>query len=144
MKPCWNILMLCLGIFFTQKINAQERPPLSAKEVLEILKHFPISKIVTEVENLKTDLKNCELTNARIIKTLDSTTIISTKNTASFKQSLNLAKMETDSLRKSSIQQEKLAINIQTNVKKVFIPPWLKTVLLIGGTATVTYFGTKK
>lgn len=144
MKALWNIFMLFLGIFFAQNSQAQERPPLSAKEALEILKHFPIGKIITEVENLKTDLKNCELTNVKIIKTLDSTTTILSKNTSSFKQSLNLAKMETDSLRMSSIQQEKIAIGIQANVKKVFIPPWLKTVLTIGGTATFTYFATKK
>lgn len=140
-----NILIIILGILFTQFSQAQELTPKAAKLLATgDLRIFPATQILNVIESLQSDLKNCEATNAKIITNERNLNKKLTWQLSETQQLLSRAETRADSLSHTVGVIHTNSVSAKKDVKTL---GWLKYVDRFGtiaGAAFLGYLITKK
>ena len=117
-----------------------------AQTPADILRNFPAKELLQTINNLQTDLKNCEQTNAKIIQEQAITNDKLTRTLNLTQNNLMYQLTRADSLSNRFNQIQLLSKAATKDIKKAKV--WLfidkfKIPIAVGGTAFTTYFITK-
>jgi hypothetical protein len=139
-------IITIIGLLTPWSVSSQTTIKPKEPTPLEVgsLKSYPATQILSVIESLRTDLQNCEQTNARIIQNERANNQALTLKLSETQTLLSRSESRADSLSHSTTIIGKEAIIAQKQVRKL---KWLKVLdrfLTIVGAAILTHFTTKK